>query len=179
MWSIYGGEEMIKEYFVNYFAKIKDTKKVAQEKNIGVWLIPVFDALLITIYLSWQLSVGVWILLDTWQSAQPYVPWYMDSLWEVSSFSLTIFMSIITFTILDKIILFFIYLHAYANKLVLRGISKLDMYLWRKTGRDTVITNAIWKLQGKYMSRSKKQRKLMTVAFVGMIGLYYGWMILT
>ena len=170
---------MIKEYFVNYFAKIKDTKKVAQEKNIGVWLIPVFDALLITIYLSWQLSVGVWILLDTWQSAQPYVPWYMDSLWEVSSFSLTIFMSIITFTILDKIILFFIYLHAYANKLVLRGISKLDMYLWRKTGRDTVITNAIWKLQGKFMSRSKKQKKLMTVAFVGMIGLYYGWMIVT
>ena len=170
---------MIKEYFVNYFAKIKDTKKVAQEKNIGVWLIPVFDALLITIYLSWQLSVGVWILLDTWQSAQPYVPWYMDSLWEVSSFSLTIFMSIITFTILDKIILFFIYLHAYANKLVLRGISKLDMYLWRKTGRDTVITNAIWKLQGKFMSRSKKQKKLITVAFVGMIGLYYGWMIIT
>ena len=170
---------MIKEYFVNYFAKIKDTKKVAQEKNIGVWLIPVFDALLITIYLSWQLSVGVWILLDTWQSAQPYVPWYMDSLWEVSSFSLTIFMSIITFTILDKIILFFIYLHAYANKLVLRGISKLDMYLWRKTGRDTVITNAIWKLQGKFMGRSKKQRKLLTVAFVGMIGMYYGWMILT
>ena len=170
---------MIKEYFVNYFAKIKDTKKVAQEKNIGVWLIPVFDALLITIYLSWQLSVGVWILLDTWQSGQPYVPWYMDSLWEVSSFSLTIFMSIITFTILDKIILFFIYLHAYANKLVLRGISKLDMYLWRKTGRDTVITNAIWKLQGKFMGRSKKQRKLMTVVFIGMIGVYYGWMIIT
>ena len=44
MWSIYGGEEMIKEYFVNYFEKIKDTKKVARDKNIGVWLIPVFDA---------------------------------------------------------------------------------------------------------------------------------------
>ena len=81
--------------------------------------------------------------------------------------------------ILDKIILFFIYLHAYANKLVLRGISKLDMYLWRKTGRDTVITNAIWKLQGKYMSRSKKQKKLMTMAFVGAIISYYGWLIVT
>ena len=43
---------------------------------------------------------------------------------ELSSFSLTIFMSIITFTILDKIILFFIYVHSYANKLVLRGITK-------------------------------------------------------
>ncbi|MBS1269051.1 MAG: hypothetical protein MAG458_01787 [Nitrosopumilus sp.] len=29
------------------------------------------------------------------------------------------------------------------------------------------------------MSRSKKERKLMTLAFVGLIGLYYGWMILT
>ena len=69
--------------------------------------------------------------------------------------------------------------HAFANKLVLRGITKLDMYLWRKTGRDTVVTNAIWKLQRKYMSRSKRERKIMTMAFVGMIGVYYGWMILT
>ena len=89
---------MIKEYFENYFEKIKDTKKVARDKNIGVWWMPVFDSFLITIYFSWQLSVGVWIALDAWQSGQDYVPWYMDSLWEISSFSLTIFMSIITFT---------------------------------------------------------------------------------
>ena len=170
---------MIKEYLTNYFAKIKHTKKVAREKNIGVWWLPVFDSFLITLYLSWELSLGVWFVLDTWQSSQIYIPWYMDTLWEVSSFSLTIFMSIITFTILDKIILFFIYVHSYANKLVLKGITKLDMYLWRKTGRDTVITNFIWKLQRKYMSRSKKERKLMTLAFVGLIGTYYGWMILT
>jgi len=170
---------MIKKYLVNYFDKIKDTKKVAREKNVGVWWLPVFDSFLITIYLSWQLSVGVWIVLDAWQGGQTYIPWYMDSLWEVSSFSLTIFMSIITFTILDKIILFFIHVHAFANKLVLRGITKLDMYLWRKTGRDTVVTNAIWKLQRKYMSRSKRERKIMTMAFVGLIGTYYGWMILT
>ena len=170
---------MIKKYFENYFEKIKATKKVARDKNIGVWWMPVFDSFLITVYLSWQLSVGVWIALDAWQSGQDYVPWYMDSLWEISSFSLTIFMSIITFTILDKIILFFIYMHSYANKLVLQGITKLDMYLWRKTGRDTVVTNFIWKMQRKYMSRSKRERKIMTFAFVGMIGAYYGWMILT
>ena len=170
---------MIKQYFTNYFEKIKDTKKVARNKNIGVWWLPVFDSFLITIYLSWQLSVGVWILLDAWQGGHTYIPWYMDTLWEVSSFSLTLFMSIITFTILDKIILFFIYVHSYAIKLVLQGITKLDMYLWRKTGRDTVITNAIWKLQRKFMSRSKTERKIMTMVFVGGIGAYYGWMILT
>ena len=170
---------VIIKYFRNYLVKIKETKKVAREKNVGVWWLPVFDSFLITIYLSWQLSVGVWIVLDAWQSGQTYIPWYMDSLLELSSFSITIFMSIITFTILDKIILFFIYVHSYANKMVLQGITRLDMYLWRKTGKDTVVTNAIWKLQRKYMSRSKKERKIMTLAFVGMIGAYYGWMILT
>ena len=159
---------MIKKYFENYFEKIKATKKVARDKNIGVWWMPVFDSFLITIYFSWQLSVGVWIALDAWQSGQDYVPWYMDSLWEISSFSLTIFMSIITFTVLDKIILFFIYVHSYANKLVLQGITKLDMYLWRKTGRDTVVTNFIWKLQRKYMSRSKKEKKI--ISTMGCIG---------
>ncbi len=170
---------MIKEYFKNYFTKIKDTKKVARDKNIGVWWMPVFDAFLITLYLSWELSMGVWFVLDTWQSSQTYIPWYMDTLWQVSSFSLTIFMSIITFTILDKIILFFIFVHSFANKLVFKGINRLDMYLWRKTGKDSVVSNFMWKIQSKYMSRSKKQRKLLTIAFVGLIGTYYGWMIVT
>ena len=170
---------MIKKYFKNYFTKIKNTQKVCRDKNIGVWWLPVFDSFLITIYLSWQLSFGVWILFDSWQSGQTYIPWYMDSLWQLSSYSLTIFMCIITFTILDKIILFFIYVHSYANKLVLQGITRLDMYFWKKTGRDTVITNFIWKLQRKYLSRSKKERKIMTMVFVGIIGAYYGWMIIT
>ena len=34
-----GGAEnsMIKKYLENYFDKIKDTKKVARDKNVGVW----------------------------------------------------------------------------------------------------------------------------------------------
>ena len=170
---------MIRKYFENYFDKIKKTKKVARDKNIGIWMLPVFNSLIFTMYLSWQLSIGVWILLDSWQSAQTYIPWYMDTLWQVSSFSITIIMSTISLTILDKIILFFIYLHAYANKLILQGISKLDMYLWKKTGKDTVFTNAIWKIQGKFMRRSKRQRKLMTIAFAGVIISYYDWLIVS
>jgi len=27
------------------------------------------------------------------------------------------------------------------------------------------------------MSRSKRERKIMNIAFVGMVGTYYGWMI--
>ena len=71
---------MIKKYFENYFEKIKDTKKVARDKHIGVWWMPVFASFMITIYLSWPLSVGVWIALDAWQSGQDYVPCNMGSL---------------------------------------------------------------------------------------------------
>ncbi len=170
---------MIIKYFSNYYTRIKETKKVARDKNNAVWVIPIFDSILVSIFLSWQLSIGIWIVFDTWQNTQVYPPWYMDMLWQVSSFSFTIFLSIIMLTILDKMILFFIHIHFLVNKLVLRGISKLDMYLWKKTGRDSVITNAIWKMQTKFMSKSKNQRRLMTVAFVGLIVTYYGWLIAT
>lgn len=170
---------MIRQYFVNYFEKIKQTKKVARDKNVPVWKLPVFNSLIFTMYISWQLSIGLWILLDSWQSSQIYIPWYMNNLWQASSFSISIFMCIITLTILDKIILFFIYLHAFVNKIILSTISKVDMYLWKKTGKDSVLTSAIWKIQGKFLRRSKKQRTLLSIAFAGVLVFYYGWLIVS
>jgi len=163
---------MIKRYLENYFEKIKATKKVSTDNGVN-WLIPFFNSFLITVVLSFQLSQGVWYLLDSLQSGQIYQPWYMEHLWTLSSFSLTIFMTIITFTIQDKIILFFIKLNSYMNKLILQGISKLDMMLWRKYDKQNVVTNFIWKIQERYMSRSKKQRKMISFAFVICLGMYY------
>lgn len=164
-------------YFNNYFERIRNTKKVARDKNIQSWIIPVFDSIIITAYFSWELSIGFWYFLYTWQESHSYSPWYMEMVWNVVSYSFLIFTSIILLSVLDKMILFFIHLHAYVNKLVLDGISKLDMYLWRKTGRDSVITNAIWKIQIKYMRLSKRNKKLMKILFVCAIVLYYGWVI--
>ena len=163
---------MIKRYFENYFDKIKETKKVSKEKGINFFM-PLFNSLLITFIISFQLSNGIWYLLDSFQSGQIYQPWYLEHLWSISSFSLTIFMSIILFTVQDKVILFFIHLNSYVNKLILQGISKLDMVLWRKYDKQNVIANTIWKIQERYMSRSKRQRKLLTFAFVICLGMYY------
>ena len=168
---------MIRQYFVNYFERIKQTKKIARDKNVAVWQLPVFNSLIFTMYISWQLSIGVWILLDSWQSSQTYIPWYMENLWHASSFSITIIMAIITLSVLDKIILFFIYFHALINKLILKAISRLDMYLWKKTGKDSVFSTALWKMQGKFLRRTKRQRMLLSIAFAGIIVFYYGWLI--
>jgi hypothetical protein len=129
--------------------------------------------MLITFIVSFHLSNGVWFLPDTWQDSQMYKPWYMKSLWEISSFSVAIFMTTILFTVQDKVILFFIKINAFTNKIILKAISKADMYLWKKYDKQNMITNFIWKLQMKYVNRSRKEKKIITFAFVACVGVYY------
>ena len=163
---------MIKNYFQNYFNRVKATKQVSKDSGIN-WLIPLLNSILITVVVSFYLAQGVWFMLDSWQSGQVYEPWYMQYLWQISSFSASIFMTIIMFSIQDKIILGFIKLNSYTNKLILNAISKADMLLWRKYGKENMITNAIWKIQMKYMNRSKKEKKIISYAFMACLGLYY------
>ena len=161
---------MIKRYFENYFSRVKATKQVSKDGGIN-WLIPLLNSLLITVVVSFYLAQAVWFMLDIWQSAQTYEPWYMEYLWQFSSFSATIFMTIIVFTIQDKIIMFFIKLNSFTNNQIFKGISKVDMLLWRKYGKENMITNAIWKLQMKYMNRSNKEKQIITYAFIACLGL--------
>lgn len=163
---------MIKGYLENYFNKIKNTKALSATSGIN-WYIPLFNSLLITVVISFQLSNAVWYLLDSLQVNQVYQPWYMSAMWELSSFSLIIFNTIILFTIQDKIIIAFIKLNSYLNKLIFKGISRFDLWYWKKYKKESVLTNSIFKIQSKFMSRSKNQRKLMTFAFVICLGMYY------
>ena len=78
---------MIFEYFKNYLAKIKETKKLAREKNVPLWAMSVFDSVMIAILVSWQLSVVTWMLLGDWQTALLYTPSYMEILWDFSTYS--------------------------------------------------------------------------------------------
>ncbi len=157
-------------YFKSYFERIKATKQISKDNGIN-WLIPFFNSFLISVIISFQISNGIWFLLETWQSGQVYEPFYMQYLWQIPY--VTIILTLITFTIQDKIILFFIKLNAFTNKQILKAISKADMFLWRRYGKENMITNAIWKVQMKYMNRSKREKKAISFAFVACLGLYY------
>ena len=161
---------MIKSYFQNYINRVKATKQVSKDGGIN-WLIPLLNSLLITVVVSFYLAQAVWFILDIWQSVQTYEPWYMEYLWQFSSFSSSIFMTIIVFTIQDKLILGFIKLNSLTNKLILNAISKADMFLWRRYGKESMITNAIWKVQMKYMNRSKREKQIISYAFIACLGL--------
>jgi len=161
---------LIKNYLKSYFKRVQATKQISKDNGIN-WLIPFFNSFLITVILSFQLSNGIWFMLETWQDGQVYEPFYMQYLWQIPY--VTIILTLITFTIQDKIILFFIKLNSFTNKLILKAISKADMFLWRRYGKENMITNAIWKLQMKYMSRTKKEKKILSFAFMACLGLYY------
>ena len=138
---------MIKGYFENYFNKIKDTKKISAESGIN-WYIPLFNSFLITVVISFQLSNGVWYLLDSFNNQ----PWYLDNLWTLSSYSVTIFMTIITFTIQDKIIIAFIKFNSGKKKKSKYGkqgwyvprIDPLGLTKQFKSGEGTDMTFKYW-----------------------------------
>ena len=160
------------DYFKSYFDKIKNTKTLASSSGVN-WYISLFNSLLITVGIGSILSQAVWYLLDSLQTNQIYQPYYMSAMWELSSFSLIIFNTIILFTIQHRIIETLIKLNSYLNKLIFKGISRFDLWYWKKYKKESVLTNSIFKIQSKFMSRSKKQRKLMTFAFVICLGMYY------
>ena len=164
---------MIVKYFRNYLAKIKETKKIAREKNVSLWVMPVFDSVMVAIIIAWYLALGTWMLLGDWQDGQVYSPSYMDLLWEISAYSPLIYFVIITTTVLDKMILFFIHIHAFINNLVFRMVNKLDHWIWKKTGKDSVVSNVFWKIQVKFYRMSiQKRRRLMMCLFAVMIFFY-------
>ena len=159
-------------YLRNYWQKIKDTKKFAREKNT-IWILPVFDALVISVLFSWQLSVGAWILLGNLSTANMFSESYIKFLWESSTYFFLVFFGILCVTVLDKLIVIFIHLHSFLNNLTYKAINKIDMWLWRKTGKDSVIATAMLRFQIKFQSLSlKKRRAIVLIAGMFLILFY-------
>ena len=144
-------------YLRNYWQKIQDTRKFAREKNT-IWILPVFDSLVISVLFSWQLSVGTWIVLGNLSTANMFSESYIKFLWESSTYFFLIYFGILCATVLDKLIVIFIHLHSFLNNLTYKAINKIDMWLWRKTGKDSVIATAMLRFQMTIQSLSLKKR---------------------
>ena len=153
-------------YLRYYWQKIQDTKKFAREKNT-IWILPVFDALVISVLFSWQLSVGTWMFLDKLSTANVMQESYIKFLWESSTYLFLVYFGILCLTVLDKIIVIFIHIHSLLNNLTYRVINKIDMWLWKKTGKDSVIATAMLRLQIKFQSMPLRKKR----AVVGIVGM--------
>ena len=98
---------------------------------------------------------------------------YLKFLWESSTYLFLVYFAIICVTILDKMIVIFIHVHAFLNKITFKVINKLDMWLWKKTGKDSIISSALLRLQIKFQSMSLKRRRAVVLIAGALLVLFY------
>ena len=159
-------------YLRNYWQKIKATKKLARTKNT-IWILSVFDALVISVLFSWELSVGTWLLIENMSAANIFQDTYIKFLWDFSPYLFLIYFGVICLTLLEKIIVIFIHIHAFLNKLTYKAINKIDMWLWKKTGKDSIIATAMLRFQMKFQSMSlRKKRAIVLIAGMFLVLFY-------
>ena len=141
-------------------SKIKNTKRLASEKNAHPWHASVFDALYLTIGIVVVGSFYTWVALDNFEQSMAYVPSWMPLVWQISDYLPFVYLGTILLFFIDKLIIMFIYIHSFILKKLMILIQKVDIWYWRRTGKEAVVTNAMWKLTGKYRSMDTKQRKM-------------------
>ena len=165
-------DEIMTSYLRNYWQKIQDTRKFAREKNT-IWILPVFDSLVISVLFAWQLSIGTWMLLGNLSTTNMFSESFIKFLWESSTYLFLVYFAIICLTILDKMIVIFIHVHAFLNKITFKVINKLDMWLWKKTGKDSIISSALLRFQIKFQSLSLKRRRAVVLIAGALLVLFY------
>ena len=141
-------------------SKIKNTKRLANEMNAHPWHASVFDALYLTIGIVVVGSFYTWVALDNFEQSMAYVPSWMPLVWQISDYLPFVYLGTILLFFIDKLIIMFIYIHSFILKKLMILIQKVDIWYWRRTGKEAVVTNAMWKTTGKYRKMSEKQRKI-------------------
>ena len=159
------------DFFKERIDALLAVKKVARENNLPVWQMPVMDSIGLSLLLSIYASYEVWAWFNHMQEMRVV----SENTWiEAVLLYLPVFFFFTIFaTILDKIAIVFVHIHSKLAKGVMIGISRLDMKIWRKTGRESVVANAMWKVQRKWMSLSKMRRKQLTAVFIMVVLWYY------
>ena len=125
------------------YEKIKDTKKYAREKNVLNWFMPMVISI-ITVYTSSCILVllGILFLIPN----DPHI-----KLPDFSNVIIPYLPFIVTFLFMIKYgsypIKGFILVIFYMQKALMKLINRLDMILWKKTGKDCMVSGFISKHQ--------------------------------
>ena len=163
---------MIENYFRNYIRQFKECKKFAREKNVAIWFIPLFDSILISYFVSWMISYHTWVLMGNYQDVAG-TSIQMKLLWEFSIYLPFLIWGSLIVTVLPKLTRLMTYVHHYITKFVFIGINKFDMWYWRKYKKESVLANAIWKSQSKFMGIDKQRKRQIIVLFLVGVVIYY------
>jgi len=140
--------------------RINETKKLANEKGAHPWYASMFDALYLAVGLTIVGSFYTWVVLEDFENALVYSPWWMDHAWAIADYIPIIYLGLIFLFAIDKFIILFIYIHSFILHKIMIGIQKLDIWYWRRTGKEAIVSNAFQKWNSKVGSVSSKKRKI-------------------
>lgn len=166
-------------YFRDYIDKVKATKKLAREKNVPIWHIPLANALGMIILTAVYMSVYTWIAIVDIEKNFDYIPSWWNMFIEVANWLPLIYLGVLSFTVLDKVLTIFILFQAAVTKSIFNIIQKADHKIWRKTGKDSFIANKIWWVQQKWMGLDKKKRQMIMILGFIVFMVWYGYRIVT
>lgn len=144
----------------DFISRIKDTKKIARERNVHNWTNIIFHSILMIMGASLILSFyTMFAFTDIGNS----------DLNEIAFSILPITYGIfLTFTLLDKIIVLQIIAFEKLNKVIFKQWQKIDMYWFRKYKKHSPLTDGVSKISdvSKKLNDKPRTRKIVIVSLV-------------
>ena len=158
---------------MNLIDRVKETRKLAREKNVPNWYVCLLDAIVITIVFSSTSALYSYIAFDEWVQDLTYRPYWVDMI----SSAVDLFPLVFAIPLLykfDRLIIASILFHSWLNRKFMEIVSKLDHKIWKKTGKDAWLSDKMWKATRKFAKLPKRQRKFVVICFMA---LYMTWYI--
>ena len=143
------------------------------EQGVPVWEIPLINSIGMIILGSIYLGFWSWTLIADMQFS--YKPFWFEVLEDNLGYIPMVYALVIAVVALDKILVVMIRFQAKLTKMVYDLIQKLDHKIWRKTGKESFISNKIWKVQQRWVGydKAKKRRIIALMMFLSVI--YYSY----
>lgn len=144
----------------DFIARIKDTKKIARERNVHNWTNIILHSILVIMGASLLLSFyTMFAFTDIGNS----------KLGEIAFTLLPIAYGVfLTFTLLDKIIILQIMAFEKLNKLIFKHWQKMDMYWFRKYKTHSPLTEGVSKISNvsEKLNKKPRTRKIIIITLI-------------
>lgn len=134
------------------------------------WYVCLLDAMILTIVLSSTLALYSYVFLDSWTQTLVYKPYWIEPITEY----LPMIYAVPFVYKIDILIKGSIIFHSWLNKKMMETISKIDHKIWKKTGKDSYLSDKMWKGSKLFAKIPKRQRNFLIACFMS---LYFVWYI--
>ena len=157
----------------DYIERIRNTRKFAMEQGVPVWEIPLINSIGMIILGSIYLGFWSWTLIADMQFS--YKPFWFEVLEDNLGYIPMVYALVIAVVALDKILVVMIRFQAKLTKMVYSVIQKLDQKIWRKTGKESFISNKIWKVQQRWVGYDKAKKRRIIALMIFIFVIYYSY----